>query len=212
MLDATLKSTSLYQFPIERFIYNIPQLRFLHSKRMALRWLFIKLSMNAKKLHDYLFVNEMALEVGNPMPVNGGWSANVYMQMYQGEKVAVKCYRLFQMNSNEDRQAWIRVRYLCRFPNLVWAITYIYFSEQDFYWETLTWRQLDHPNIQRLWGVSHGIAEHEIGMVSNWREHGNIGKYRSNNANLSPAIYHAWVLQYLILLISHWTSCDRLRK
>ncbi|KAJ7572124.1 kinase-like domain-containing protein [Mycena floridula] len=95
-------------------------------------------------------------------PLFGGGFADVYKGSRKGQHVCLKVLRLFTQTI-EMRQKLLK----------------------DFCREALLWRQLDHPNVLPLLGVTIELFAPSFCLVSPWMSNGNVMQYLERNPELS---------------------------
>ena len=120
------------------------------------------------------------------LPVSSGGLSRVWAGEYGEERQAVAIKVLRERGSHT--QLIKKVRYfrcaLFRQPKLI--------ALQDFFREAITWKQLSHPNILPLIGVT--LVDKEYAMISPWMGGGTIVKFlKKNDCNpleLARAEFH----------------------
>ena len=96
------------------------------------------------------------------------------MGVFKGKDVAVKTLRV---SSRNDKAKIRRVRKrAARFPP---GCSYIV---QHFCKEVSVWKNLSHPNVINLIGISDTLEEGRFSMVTEWMANGNIVGYIRNNS------------------------------
>ncbi|KAG6824620.1 hypothetical protein H0H92_006320, partial [Tricholoma furcatifolium] len=86
----------------------------------------------------------------SPHPVDAGGIADIYKGSFQGQAVCLKAIRLYERKKIE-------------------------YASKQLSKEAILWRQLSHPNILAIYGLSR--LQERICIVAPWMENGDVNKY-----------------------------------
>ena len=131
-----------------------------------------KLSNRTGHLPESYLLSEK-FDISGKIIASGGF-ADVRMGVFKGKNVAVKTLRV-SLSDDKGKIRRVRKR-VARFPP---GCLYVV---QHFCKEVSMWKNLSHPNVLNLIGVSDTLEEGRFSMVSEWMAGGNIVEYVRNNA------------------------------
>lgn len=136
------------------------------SAQLDARRLIVRLSEACDLLPSSLAID--GVEDTSLHPLFGGTFGDIYKAQFQGNHVALKRLRLFQMDSAENLQN----RRVCLFHKRRLELTTV----QKFCREALIWKNLDHDYVLPFLGVDSESFPGFLCMVSPWMNKGPIVK------------------------------------
>ena len=110
---------------------------------------------------------------GNLIEECHGGYANIFRGEHKGRPVAVKILRLY-LTSDVDKRFSV---------SLFISHSGSFHQSQESCREAVAWRHLRHPNILPLLGVN--IEQHQLAMISEWMEYGNINEFVEKNEGVN---------------------------
>jgi len=144
------------------------------AERDTIRKLMLKLAMRSEKLPTSLFLKGVKCSETESYSV--GSFADIYIGEYEGQKVALKRLRMFQMIHESKRK---RMR-------------------EAFYYESLIWKNLRHQHVLSLLGVADSLFSRSLCMVLPWMPFGHIRHALDDLRTTSPHFdlasqIHKWI-------------------